>query len=230
MLQLEPFDRFSCPVNQRRRAIAVGAVVFLHVAGLWALQSGLVQQAIEVVVPAQAIIVAEFIPAAPPVPFVQPPAPVLPKVTAPRPVPIMRQNIIQNIIPNIQNIQNTPIISTPMGAATAPEPVPSPPAPEPPPAPPKIELPSSNAAYLQNPAPNYPAISKRMGEHGKVVLRVLISADGLPQKIELHQSSGYDRLDRQAQDAVMRWRFIPGKRNGVAEAMWNIVPIHFILE
>lgn len=69
-----------------------------------------------------------------------------------------------------------------------------------------------------------------MGETGKVVLRVLISADGLPEKIELNQSSGYDRLDRQAQSTVQRWRFVPGKRNGVAEAMWYLVPINFVLE
>lgn len=91
-------------------------------------------------------------------------------------------------------------------------------------------MPSSHAAYLQNPAPAYPAISKRMGEQGKVVLRVLIGADGLPQKVELQQSSGYDRLDRQAQEAVLRWRFVPGKRNGVPETMWNLVPINFVLE
>lgn len=91
-------------------------------------------------------------------------------------------------------------------------------------------MPSSNAAYLQNPAPSYPAISRRMGEQGKVLLRVYISAEGLPQRVEINQSSGYDRLDRQATDAVMRWRFVPGKRNGVPEAMWNLVPINFVLE
>jgi len=91
-------------------------------------------------------------------------------------------------------------------------------------------LPSSDAAYLNNPRPSYPAISKRMGEQGKVVLRVLIGTDGLPQKVEVSTSSGFDRLDRQAQDAVMRWRFVPGKRNGVPEAMWNLVPINFVLE
>lgn len=91
-------------------------------------------------------------------------------------------------------------------------------------------MPSSHAAYLQNPAPAYPAVSKRMGEQGKVVLRVLIGADGLPQQVQLQQSSGYDRLDRQAQDVVLRWRFVPGKRNGVPEAMWNLVPINFVLE
>jgi TonB family protein len=54
-----------------------------------------------------------------------------------------------------------------------------------------------------------------MGEQGKVVLRVLIGTDGAPQKVEINKSSGFDRLDRQAQDTVMRWRFVPGKRNGV---------------
>ena len=91
-------------------------------------------------------------------------------------------------------------------------------------------MPSSDATYLNNPKPGYPAISKRMGEQGKVVLRVLIGTDGLPQKVEINQSSGYDRLDRQAQEAVMRWRFVPGKRNGVPETMWNLVPINFVLE
>ena len=87
-----------------------------------------------------------------------------------------------------------------------------------------------DAAYLNNPKPSYHAISKRMGEQGKVVLRVLIGTDGVPQKVEVNKSSGFDRLDRQAQDAVMRWRFVPGKRNGVPEAMWNLVPVNFVLE
>ena len=86
------------------------------------------------------------------------------------------------------------------------------------------------AAYLNNPKPSYPAISKRMGEQGKVVLRVLIGTDGLPQKVEINKSSGFERLDRQAQEAVMRWRFVPGKRNGVPETMWNLVPVNFVLE
>jgi len=91
-------------------------------------------------------------------------------------------------------------------------------------------MPSSDAAYLNNPKPTYPAISKRLGEQGKVILRVLIGTDGLPQKVEVNKSSGFDRLDRQAQDAVMRWRFVPGKRNGVPETMWNLVPVNFVLE
>lgn len=69
-----------------------------------------------------------------------------------------------------------------------------------------------------------------MGEQGKVMLRVLISAEGRPEQVEIKQSSGFDRLDRQARDTVLRWRFVPGKRNGVAEAMWYVVPINFVLE
>lgn len=95
---------------------------------------------------------------------------------------------------------------------------------------PTIELPSSNAAYLNNPKPAYPSVSKRMGEQGKVVMRVLVGADGVPQKVELKTSSGFDRLDRQALEAVQQWRFVPGKRNGVPEAMWNLVPLAFVIE
>jgi protein TonB len=29
---------------------------------------------------------------------------------------------------------------------------------------------------------------------------------------------------------VLRWRYVPGKRAGVAEAMWFNVPINFVLE
>ena len=29
---------------------------------------------------------------------------------------------------------------------------------------------------------------------------------------------------------VLQWRYVPGKRGGVAEAMWFNVPINFVLE
>ena len=93
-----------------------------------------------------------------------------------------------------------------------------------------IQLPSSNAAYLNNPRPSYPAISRRMNEQGKVVLRVFIDESRNPQQIEINKSSGYERLDKAALDAVKRWKFVPGKRNGVPEGMWRLVPINFVLE
>jgi len=83
---------------------------------------------------------------------------------------------------------------------------------------------------LQNPRPSYPSLSKRLGEQGKVVVRVLIDADGTAQKAEIKQSSGFDRLDQSALNTVLRWRYLPAKRAGVAQAMWFNVPINFLLD
>lgn len=223
-----------------RTAWITGGVVLFHAAALWALQSGLRHKPVETIVPAT--VIAQFVappaletppapppPKAPPVPT--PPRPAVVKKATPRPTPVP-----------LAVTEATPPPNAPLVPA-AESPPPAPAAPAAAPARPaatatapaakaveRVELPSSNAAYLQNPAPNYPSISKRMGEQGKVVLRVFIGTDGTAQKVEINQSSGYDRLDRQAQDAVMRWRFVPGKRNGTPEAMWNLVPINFVLE
>ena len=214
-------DRFAPVGGVSRNAVIVGSVVMLHVAGLWALQSGLLRRAAEVIVPAE--LLSEFI--APPAPRVAPPAP---RVQAPRPAPMPVAIADPPPAPNAPVGVTTP--QPPAPPIEAPVAPPAPPAPPAPSAPARIDMPSSDAAYLNNPKPGYPAISKRMGEQGKVVLRVLIGTDGLPQKVEINKSSGYDRLDRQAQEAVMRWRFVPGKRNGVPEAMWSLVPINFVLE
>ena len=93
-----------------------------------------------------------------------------------------------------------------------------------------MELPSSDADYLQNPRPAYPGLSKRLGEQGKVVVRVFIEVDGKAQKAEIKQSSGFERLDQAALSTVLRWRYVPGKRAGLAESMWFNVPINFVLE
>ena len=60
-------------------------------------------------------------------------------------------------------------------------------------------------------------MSRRLNEQGKTVVRVLIGVDGLPRSATIHQSSGYERLDEAARNAVMSWRYVPGKRNGVVE-------------
>ena len=125
--------------------------------------------------------------------------------------------------------QPDPQQQQPAAAPVEAAPAPAPAAPAAPPGP-AIVQPSSDASHLNNPKPVYPAVSKRLGEQGKIVLRVLIGTDGLPQKIEIKQSSGYERLDRQAVDTVSRWRFVPGTRNGVPEAMWYLQPINFVLQ
>jgi protein TonB len=95
---------------------------------------------------------------------------------------------------------------------------------------PGLELPSSDADYLHNPKPAYPPMSRRLGEQGKVLVRVFIDASGQPQQAEVKQSSGFERLDQTALNTVLKWRYLPGKRNGTPEAMWLQVPLEFKLE
>lgn len=86
-----------------------------------------------------------------------------------------------------------------------------------------------DANYLKNPAPAYPAMSRRLGEEGRVVLRVFVDAEGHPGQIELKNSSGFPRLDQSAEDAVRRWKFVPARRGDEAVATWVAVPIVFNL-
>lgn len=87
-----------------------------------------------------------------------------------------------------------------------------------------------DADYLDNPKPVYPNASRRLGEQGKVLLRVYVSAQGLAEKVELKLGSGFARLDQAAQDAVARWRFVPARRGEEAIAAWVQVPITFQLD
>jgi len=95
---------------------------------------------------------------------------------------------------------------------------------------PLVVPPSSNAAYLSNPKPVYPAMSRRLGEAGRVVIHALIGADGRVHEARIQRSSGFARLDQVALETARdRWRYVPGTRNGVPEDMWFDVPIDFVL-
>lgn len=87
-----------------------------------------------------------------------------------------------------------------------------------------------DAAYLSNPAPSYPRISRRRGEEGRVLLRVRVLADGAAGAVEIAEGSGYARLDEAARDAVRNWRFVPASRADVKIDSWLNVPIVFRLE
>jgi len=99
-------------------------------------------------------------------------------------------------------------------------------APEPPP----IIPPRFNADYLQNPAPAYPPLARRMHEQGRVLIRVLVSVDGMPEKIELKASSGYPRLDQSALETIRNWKFVPARQGDQKVTAWVIVPITFTLD
>lgn len=88
----------------------------------------------------------------------------------------------------------------------------------------------TKADYLNNPKPEYPALSRRLGEEGKVVLSVLINEQGRAEQVRIKRSSGFSRLDEAAQRAVKTWSYRAGTRNGVPEAMWFDVPVLFKLD
>ncbi len=87
-----------------------------------------------------------------------------------------------------------------------------------------------DAAYLRNPTPTYPLLSRRLGEQGKVLLRVLVNADGSAMSVEIEASSGYVRLDHAARETVRQWRFIPAMQGSKSVSSWVIIPIDFSLK
>lgn len=222
-------------LSVRRNTIIVIGVLLLHLTALWVMQGGLLRQAVEVIVPVE--VLSEFIapPSPPTLPPVSPPAPPARSPQAMSPAPARAPAPQHPSEPQPAKASAAPAAPStgpaPPSPGAAPATVPTHPAPSSTPrAPQKVELPSSDAQYLRNPKPVYPALSKRLGEQGKVVIRVLIDVDGSAQQAEILQSSGFERLDQAALKTVLSWRFVPGKRGGVAEAMWFNIPLNFLLE
>ena len=95
---------------------------------------------------------------------------------------------------------------------------------------PVVIPPRFDAAYLNNPAPPYPAMARRKGEEGKVLLSVMVKTDGSPARIEVRKSSGSPSLDRSALDTVRHWRFVPARQGDKNIDSTVLVPLIFRLE
>lgn len=227
-----------------------------HASALWGLQAGWQARPPE---PEPDILIAASLisevapvpapaptpPAAPPVaqPRKAAPAPTPPQPAPTQPQPVARPATTPALaaLPAATQAEPSPNAPTatlaqpspatpasPAGAAGIPQATPASTAPAPAPA--KVELPNASASYLNNPKPPYPALSKRLGEEGKVVVRAWIDTNGRATQAEIKTSSGYDRLDQTALQTVLNWRYIPGQRAGVPEAMWFNIPLNFVLE
>lgn len=218
------------------------AVVLAHAGLIWWLCQGVLNTPTTQVM-ADNIVMASVVMDLPAVPAPQPVAPkvetkIRPKLQIPpQPVPPSRVPLSQptalpaqagpdDVAPAVAppaavNPSPPSQVATTPGSSRSDNPVPAPVA---------VVLPSSDADYLNNPAPAYPRMSRRLGEQGTVVLRVFISAEGRAEKVEVRTSSGYARLDEVALETAQRWRYVPGKRGGTPEAMWFNVPIRFVLD
>lgn len=156
----------------------------------------------------------------PDLPKPKPPEPPKPKKLQPPPqLPLLASNAVSDTAPAfvVPPQPPAPPRALPIDVAPAPAPV-------------AITAARFDADYLHNPKPVYPHASRRLGEQGKVLLRVFVSAAGLAEKVEIKLGSGFARLDQAAEEAVSRWRFVPAKRGEQAIAAWVQVPITFQLE
>ena len=221
------------PRGAARPLAGAGLAITLHAIVIAALlQLDPVRSAITAAMPITVSLVS------PPQPVIEPevkpkPLPPKPKPRVQRPKPVPKPPVIaaapeaptEIVAPPAPPPEPLPPIETPAPVAAAPAPVAAPPAPPPPP----LVPPSFNAAYLNNPAPAYPSLSRRIGEEGRVVLRVHVNEQGAATQVQLRTSSKHPRLDEAALDAVRRWRFVPARRGDQPVAAWVLVPISFSL-
>lgn len=167
--------------------------------------------------------------------FVATPQPKSPPPAAPKTVPVVKLQppVLPSVpVPVVQVAVQPNVISVTQTAA----PVERAPAPAPAvvsaPAAPVSAAPktiTSGVEYIQAPQPVYPPMSKRMGEQGKVILRVLVSESGKPDQVQIQTSSGSARLDEAGRQAAMRALFKPHLEDGRAVSVYVIVPLNFQL-
>ncbi len=95
--------------------------------------------------------------------------------------------------------------------------------------PPVIRTTRAKPRYADNPSPVYPAVARRKGWSGKVLLLVQVDKAGAVKRLSVKRSSGYRVLDRAARRAVRRWRFVPATEVGRRVVSEVVVPIDFRL-
>ncbi|NDE74316.1 MAG: TonB family protein [Betaproteobacteria bacterium] len=101
---------------------------------------------------------------------------------------------------------------------------------------PRVELPdtgfdSTGVSYeVRANERAYSKLSSRFGESGRVSLRVEIGFDGKALRVEITQSSGFQRIDEGIVKFAQQWRFVPGRIDGVPSTMWLTILHKFELK
>jgi len=217
-----------------RSGAAITATVLLHVILASLFMLGLMEHSITP--PDAPPVLVEFMQSQPtPKTIEQPVAKPIPVPPRPQPVAAPAPSPQPQPSPSKVSAPTEVAQAAPVAPVSAPPTPPAPPAPPPTPAPvvtapsrTDVSIPASYSASNQKPI--YPNMSKRLGEQGTVVLRVLVKADGNAGEVEVKSSSSYPRLDQAAIDAVKTWRFNPAKIDGKAIDEWYQVPIPFKLQ
>jgi len=229
---------------QVKRLVPLALIILLHIGFFYALLNGWFYQTEQALPKAEPGLPKEVFVSLITVDNTPEPTPPEPQPTPPKPVPVVKNTVtpppvipVINKIPSEQAITTPPVPPQPpvppKPAEVAPpsEPAPSAPppsAPLPPPSQPKTV--STGVEYLHAPEPEYPPLARRMGEEGRVTLRVLVNENGRPTRVDVQKTSGSPRLDEAARQAVLRAMFKPHIEDGRATTVYAIVPITFHLD
>ncbi len=169
---------------------------------------------VEVVVPTIQGAIVMAAPEEPPPPPPEPPPP-----PPPEPKPVPKPKPLPKAPPSERAVkapEPPPPVETPAEPQKPAEPQPAP-----------VLPPNADASELNNPAPGYPDMSRRLGEKGTVTLEILVKADGTVGEVKIKESSGFKRLDKAAVNAIKRWRFVPASQAGIAIDYWYEIPFEF---
>ncbi|HEY1058233.1 MAG TPA: energy transducer TonB [Limnobacter sp.] len=225
----------SAQHRERSQALVVGGVVVAHlVVLLWIGRQVHIAPPTVIAPSVVGVLIAPEPAPAPPAPKPLEPAKPKPKpVVTERPKAVTPQPAALPAAP-----APTPVVPTPVQAQTQTQaqaqtvsPSVTPNATNAPPAPDTqaVTPPRTDAAHLNNPPPAYPALSRRLGEQGRVLVDVYILPDGSVGDLKLNKSSGFARLDDAAMTAVKKWKYVPAKRGNQPIAFWYVQPVSFVL-
>lgn len=100
-----------------------------------------------------------------------------------------------------------------------------------PPAPaPVIVGPSIDPRYAADLQPAYPPSEQRLSREGRVTVRVLVGPDGRVRQVERVSATSDAFFAATEAQAMRRWRFRPGTRDGSAQEAWRTMTVTFRLE
>lgn len=91
-------------------------------------------------------------------------------------------------------------------------------------------LPDGEAVSLGRIAPDYPPVSRQLGEQGAAVFLLGIAEDGTVTSAVLEKSSGHDRLDQAAREALVLARFQPAVQDGAPIPSMKRFTVEFRLQ
>lgn len=206
--------------NPARHWLGLSFVALLHVVVIYALVNGLAHKIVDAVrKPIETVIVKESAPPPPPPPSLVlpppkmdvPPPPFVPAPEIPIPVPPPQHAITQ-------------VVRTPPPVPVAVRPAP--------PRPVQVTRtrPALDRSSCATAEPEYPMSSRRSMESGTVVLRIEIGINGMPARVEIARSSGYERLDVAAREWIASCRFRAATVDSKPVSSWVAQAYTFTLQ